>query len=30
MAIENKLGLKYWSGCKEDHTGRYFEGVSKY
>ena len=30
MAIENKLGLKYWSGCKEDHTGRYFEGLEGY
>lgn len=30
IAIENRLGLKYWSGCKEDHTGRYFEGIEDY
>ena len=30
VAIENKLGLKYFAGCKEDHTGRYFEGIEGY
>jgi len=30
IAIENKLGMKYWAGCKEDHTGRYFEGLEGY
>lgn len=30
IAIENKLGLKYWAGCKEDHVGRYFEGIEGY
>ena len=30
IAIENKLGLKYFAGCKEDHTGRYFEGIEGY
>ncbi|MFR6291487.1 MAG: methyltransferase domain-containing protein [Peptococcaceae bacterium] len=30
IAIENKFGLKYWAGCKEDHTGRYFEGIEGY
>ena len=30
IAIENKLGLKYWAGCKEDHTGLYFEGLEGY
>lgn len=30
IAIENKLGLKYWAGCREDHTGRYFEGLEGY
>lgn len=30
IAIENKLGLKYWAGCKEDHVGRYFEGIEDY
>ncbi len=30
MAIENQFGLKYFAGCKEDHTGRYFEGIEGY
>ncbi len=30
LAIENKFGLKYWAGCKEDHTGAYFEGLEGY
>ncbi|MDD4095507.1 MAG: class I SAM-dependent methyltransferase [Oscillospiraceae bacterium] len=30
IAIENKLGLKYWAGCKEDHTGSLFEGLQGY
>ena len=30
IAIENKFGLKYFAGCKEDHTGRYFEGIEGY
>ncbi len=30
LAIENKLGLKYLSGAKEDHTQRYLEGVEGY
>lgn len=30
IAIENKLGLKYWAGCKEDHVGKYFEGIENY
>ncbi len=30
IAIENKFGLKYWAGCKEDHAGRYFEGLEGY
>lgn len=30
IAIENKMGLKYWAGCKEDHVGRYFEGIEGY
>lgn len=30
IAIENKLGLKYWAGCKEDHLGKYFEGIEGY
>ena len=30
IAIENKFGLKYFAGCKEDHTGNYFEGIEGY
>lgn len=30
IAIENRLGLKYFAGCREDHTGRFFEGVENY
>jgi len=30
LAIENKFGLKYWSGCKEDHSGRLFDGIHGY
>jgi 2-polyprenyl-3-methyl-5-hydroxy-6-metoxy-1,4-benzoquinol methylase len=30
IAIENKLGLKYWAGCTEDHFGTYFEGIENY
>ena len=30
MAIENRLGLKYFAGCTEDHTGNYFEGIEGY
>lgn len=30
IAIENRLGVKYWAGCTEDHTGRYFEGIEGY
>ena len=30
IAIENKLGLKYFAGAREDHTGRYFEGPEGY
>ena len=27
IAIENRIGLKYWAGATEDHTGIYFEGA---
>lgn len=27
IAIENKLGLKYWAGAPEDHTGQAYLGV---
>lgn len=30
IAIENRLGLKYWAGCKEDHTGKFFCGLENY
>lgn len=30
IAIENKLGLKYFAGCKEDHLGTYFSGIESY
>lgn len=30
IAIENRNGLKYWAGCKEDHVGKYFEGIENY
>lgn len=30
IAIENKFGLKYWAGCKEDHVGEYFSSLEGY
>jgi 2-polyprenyl-3-methyl-5-hydroxy-6-metoxy-1,4-benzoquinol methylase len=30
VAIENKYGLKYWAGCKEDHVSAYYEGIEGY
>lgn len=30
IAIENKYGLKYFAGCKEDHLGTYFGGIENY
>lgn len=30
IAIENKFGLKYWAGCREDHLGTYFAGLENY
>ena len=30
IAIENRLGMKYWAGCAEDHTGNLFEGIEGY
>lgn len=30
IAIENKYGLKYFAGCKEDHLGDYFSGIENY
>lgn len=30
IAIENKFGLKYWAGAREDHTGLFFDGLEGY
>lgn len=30
MAIENRLGMKYFAGCMEDHLGSYFTGIENY
>ena len=30
IAIENKLGAKYLSGCTEDHNGQLFSGIMGY
>lgn len=30
IAIENKYGLKYFAGCREDHTGGFFDGIEDY
>lgn len=30
IAIENKFGLKYWAGCKEDHNGELFSSLESY
>ncbi len=30
IAIENKLGMKYFSGCTEDHLSRRFPGIEGY
>lgn len=30
IAIENRFGMKYWAGCKEDHLSRYFAGLEGY
>lgn len=30
IAIENKFGMKYWAGCREDHTGRLFDNIQGY
>jgi SAM-dependent methyltransferase len=30
IAIENKFGLKYWAGCREDHLGSYFSSLEDY
>lgn len=30
IAIENQLGLKYFAGCREDHTGVFYDGIEGY
>ncbi|MGC8771616.1 MAG: class I SAM-dependent methyltransferase [Brevinematia bacterium] len=30
IAIENRLGIKYWAGAREEHTGNFFEGLEGY
>ncbi len=30
LAIENRFGLKYFAGAKEDHTGKLFDNISGY
>lgn len=30
IAIENKMGLKYWNGAPEDHTGTLYSGINDY
>ncbi|MBQ6788410.1 MAG: class I SAM-dependent methyltransferase [Lachnospiraceae bacterium] len=30
IAIENKMGLKYWNGAAEDHTGVCYSGINDY
>lgn len=30
VAIENRFGLKYFAGCKEDHLGKVFVGIDGY
>lgn len=30
IAIENRFGLKYWAGAREDHTGAFFDSIKDY
>ena len=30
IAIENRYGLKYFAGAREDHTGKYFDSITGY
>ncbi len=30
IAIENRFGLKYFAGCKEDHVDLFYEGIEGY
>lgn len=30
LSIENRIGFKYFTGAREDHTGEYFSGINGY
>ena len=30
LAIENRIGLDYWAGAPENHTGRSYDGIHEY
>lgn len=30
IALENKFGLKYWAGAREDHTRKFFDNIENY
>ncbi len=30
VAIENRYGMKYWAGCREDHNGEFYSGIEGY
>ena len=30
IAVDNQLGMKYWAGCREPHSGLLFEGIEGY
>lgn len=30
LSVDNQYGLKYFAGCKEEHTGEWFSGIENY
>lgn len=30
LALENRMGLKYWAGCQDEYTGDFFSGLEGY